>query len=176
MDQLCKADLETTAQTIFETLKENFFGPDICSPTLNQKLKAQFSVNLNSYLECICELLKNFKNSAIDLNELKGRLIFEYDSRIDLLCGKLATDANNPQYSVMNKTEVIISGTANNVQLGDHNVQQIYSSLEAAIDARPGTSEQKAEAKALAKKCMENPIVASILSEVVKTGVKHLLS
>src|SRR5258706_16307186 len=45
LDDICKSDLEAAAQIIFQTLEQNLIGPDICSPSLNQRLKMEFSAH-----------------------------------------------------------------------------------------------------------------------------------
>jgi len=60
----------------------------------------------------------------------------------------------------------ITINSAQSVQIGDYNTQNIINSIQALknqIEASPGTIEQKEEAKSLLSKFMSHPLVTSIL-------------
>ena len=137
-NNICESHLNTLAQTIFEILEQNLVGPGISSPTLNQKLKAEFSTQFNTHTQQVFEILENEKKNlqtgryfrAISLDNLKGRLLLDYHAQIDLLCRKIASAENKPPQSTNIGSQTNFYGPDNKVQIGDHNVLQIPSSAK----------------------------------------------
>ena len=66
-------------------------------------------------------------------------------------------------------TQNIHIGSAQSIQIGDYNTQNIVNSFEALtqiIESSSATDEEKAEAKSLLSKFLSHPLVASILGGV----------
>ncbi len=128
METLCKAHLEGRAQIILETFEQNLIGPRISSPDLNSKLKTEFLTHFTAHFQIISRVLQaQIKGQSyyrhVTLDHSRGRLISEYHARIDLLCRKIAIQESDSKPPTIAKP-VIVSGSSNNVQVGDHNFQK----------------------------------------------------
>lgn len=69
-------------------------------------------------------------------------------------------------------------GAGQNIQIGDHNTQQIVSAMEtliAEIEKANVAPEAKAEAKGALIALMNNPVVSGLLSGVGAAGIAKLL-
>jgi hypothetical protein len=180
---LGKTHLEARAQIIFETLEQGLIGSAISSPNLRQSLMGAFITHFNPQMNLVSLMLQNatkdesyYKN--MNFKDSHARLLSEYHARIDRLCRKLANETNKPHHGMSIGNQVNISGSSHTIQVGDHNIQQIVSSLtnlQALIDASHGTPDQKAEAKSQLQKFLRHPLVVSITGGIAGGLAKKIL-
>jgi hypothetical protein len=80
--------------------------------------------------------------------------------------------AKPPLSVTLDQSSHISVTSSQNVQIGNHNVQQFKGYIEQiihAIDNYPSDEKQKAEAKSLLKKFLEHPLVTAIAGSLAST-------
>lgn len=170
---ICSRHLKAAAKFVFGVYEKNFAGPGISSPTLNTCLKDEFSTEFGKFYDFVSVVLEHQTREketgkyfcAVNFEHLHSKIMLEYHARIDLLCRKLAQEADQTRI----KDEIEVTGDDNSIPAGDHNTQHVQTTIqvfEMAIDKIDSTPGQKAEAKSLLKSALNNPILASILGYV----------
>jgi hypothetical protein len=79
-----------------------------------------------------------------------------------------------PQELQMKQAPVININNSQGIQIGDHNIQHIASSLQnliEKIDQSSALPQEKQEAKGMVKRLLENPTVASLLGGAISGAI-----
>jgi len=94
---ICKDGLEQQAKFIFDTLEQNLIGPNLASPELGQKLKAEFLAHFKAHARVFLDAFeKQHKDGGPwklarkkELDDSVTRLTSEYNARLIFYTGDL---------------------------------------------------------------------------------------